>query len=142
MTAPEHNRTLGILFAVYTGLQVLGLILAIVVLIFTFGIIAQSAPPGDEVPMAFISVVIFVAFGISILLLIPVAMATISLLRSKPNGRFWGIVGSIVALLSFPLGTALGIYGLWFFFSDEGRGYYLGHPTNTALSQPEPHAWR
>ena len=142
MTAPEHNRTLGILFAVYTGLQVIGLILGVVMVVFMFGFIAQSAPPGDAMPMAFVTIVMFVAFGISFLLLIPIAMATLSLLKLKPNARFWGIFGSIVALLSFPLGTALGIYGLWFFFSDEGRGFYLGSPSKPMMSPPPPNVWR
>ena len=36
--------------------------------------------------------------------------------NQKPDARIMGIVASILALFSFPLGTALGIYGLWFFF--------------------------
>ncbi|WP_348269857.1 zinc ribbon domain-containing protein [Edaphobacter paludis] len=36
-----------------------------------------------------------------------------SLLRRKPWGRVLGIVVAILALLKFPIGTALGIYTLW-----------------------------
>ncbi len=140
MTAADHNRTLGILFAVYLGLQVLGLIVGVIAAVFMFGFIAQSAPPGEQMPMAFMSVIMVVAFAISALLLIPIAMATWGLLKQRPNARFWTIFGSIVALLSFPLGTALGIYGLWFMFSDEGRALYLGQ--HDYHSPPPPNVWR
>ncbi len=36
-----------------------------------------------------------------------------SLLTRRPWGRVLAIVAAILALLKFPLGTALGIYTLW-----------------------------
>ena len=142
MTAPVHNRILGVLFAVYTGLNLLGLVIAIVMMVLMVGYMGQLAPPGDAVPMAFVTMVMIVTLALSILLLLAVAIATMTLLKGKPNARFWGIFGSIVALLSFPLGTALGIYGLWFFFSDEGRRFYLDSPMNSMMPPPPPNVWR
>jgi len=36
-----------------------------------------------------------------------------SLLSRRPWGRILAIVAAVLALLKFPLGTALGIYTLW-----------------------------
>jgi len=41
--------------------------------------------------------------------------------KMSPTGRILGIVLSILSLFSFPLGTALGIYGLWALLSREGE---------------------
>ena len=35
--------------------------------------------------------------------------------KEKGDAKIFGIIASILSLGSFPLGTALGIYGLWFF---------------------------
>jgi hypothetical protein len=47
------------------------------------------------------------------------------------------IAASIVALFSFPLGTALGIYGLWVMFSGEGRRAFEGYHRPEAGPQPQ-----
>ena len=41
------------------------------------------------------------------------------LLTKKPWSRVFGIVLSCFSLLSIPIGTAIGIYGLWILFKDE-----------------------
>jgi len=43
----------------------------------------------------------------------------IGLLRLRPWARIAGIVVSILSLVAFPLGTVLGIYGLWVLFSKD-----------------------
>ena len=59
-------------------------------------------------------------------------LAGYKLFKEKANARTWGIIGSIVSCLSFPLGTAAGVYGLWFLFGDMGKQMYL----NPAMPQP------
>lgn len=64
--------------------------------------------------------------------------------RVAPIGRTLGIILSILMLFSFPLGTALGIYGLWFLFSDEGKALYLRSstaPVNYDPPPPPPNSW-
>ncbi|MBV9241061.1 MAG: hypothetical protein JO314_03545 [Acidobacteria bacterium] len=61
-----------------------------------------------------------------------------------PIGRTLGIIVCVMALFSFPLGTALGIYGLWFFLSDAGRELYSGPgdaPVDFDRPQPPPNSW-
>jgi len=63
----------------------------------------------------------------------------------SPIGRTLGIVLSILMILSFPLGTALGIYGLWFLFGDMGKSLYLGSEAPAGNynppQQPPPNSW-
>ena len=65
--------------------------------------------------------------------------------RMSPIGRTLGIVLSILMLFSFPLGTALGVYGLWFLFGDMGKALYLGSEAPAGNyeppTQPPPNSW-
>ena len=51
---------------------------------------------------------------------IPGIIAGIGLLSYQPWARILTIVLSILDLVSFPFGTALGIYGLWILFTADG----------------------
>ena len=54
--------------------------------------------------------------------------AGIGLLKLRPWGRILGIVMSIVNLLYIPIGTIVGIYGLWVLFSKETEGLFTETP--------------
>lgn len=143
MNAQEHNRTLGILFLVYTGLQVLGIVIAVAVMVFVFGIMATQASGNEAAPIAFMGVVILIAILISALLIVPIAMAGFKMFKGRPNARIWGIIASIIAVINFPLGTILGIYGLWFLFGEEGKNFYLGgYSQDVMFPPPPPNVWR
>jgi hypothetical protein len=51
--------------------------------------------------------------GVFLALGIPSLVAGIGLLKHKGWARVWAIVLAILALASFPIGTAAGIYALW-----------------------------
>jgi hypothetical protein len=73
-----------------------------------------------------------------------VLFAGLKMRNEKPDARGWGIAGSIISLLNFPLGTILGIYGLWFLMGDQGRQYYLGgmNSSPNAYPPPPPNSWQ
>ena len=52
------------------------------------------------------------------------AAAGVGLLYYKTWGRVLAIITCITMLIKIPLGTAIGIYGLWVLFSKEGREHY------------------
>ena len=58
---------------------------------------------------------------LALICVLPTALASWKLFKQKPKARFWGIIASIVVLPIIPLGTALGGYGLWYFFSGAGK---------------------
>ncbi|HKX84160.1 MAG TPA: hypothetical protein VJL58_08070, partial [Pyrinomonadaceae bacterium] len=64
-------------------------------------------------------------------------------LKVKPIGRTLAIAVSILSLFSVPIGTALGIYGLWFFFGDMGKSLYAGNTGSPYPPQPpNPGTWQ
>ena len=54
-----------------------------------------------------------------VLLSAPGLVTGVGLLYFKPWARIVGIVLSAISLLGFPVGTAIGIYGLWVLLSRE-----------------------
>ena len=36
----------------------------------------------------------------------------------------WGTIAAILVIGIMPLGTTLGVYALWFFFSAQGKDFY------------------
>jgi hypothetical protein len=90
-------------------------------------------------------IVIFIcAIFLAVVLLIPSLIAGLKMRKGKMSGRTWGIIAAIIALLNIPLGTALGIYALWFLFSAEGKNFYLsgGNPNMVSSPPPPPQGWQ
>ena len=59
---------------------------------------------------------------------IPDIIAGIGLLERRPWARILGIILCILGLLHFPLGTIVGVYGLWVLFSPETEALFQGMP--------------
>lgn len=140
MTTKEHTRLLGIFFAVHAGIYAVGIL--ITVLIYGgLGAVFLTAGKNDEKVMGaiFLVAVVFV-FIFSLIILVPQILAATKLLKNKQGARFWSIFASITALLSFPLGTALGVYGLVFLFGEQGK--YLENTNFNAMPPPPPTNWR
>lgn len=139
MTAKDHNKLLSIFFFVQGGLQLfVGLILALVYGGIG-GAMLASARRDDEQVMG--GVFLGVAVFVGLILLLFGALYLIGgfkMLKEQKIGRTLGIIGSILALFSFPLGTALGVYGLWFLFGDLGKAFYDGSSQPGAQYQPAP----
>jgi len=85
-------------------------------------IAASEAAMSDPNAAAAPAIVGLVIAGIAVLLLvmvIPGILAGWGLLQGKPWARVLTIVLSALNLLSVPIGTALGIYGLWLLTQPE-----------------------
>lgn len=142
MTGNEHSRTLGILFLVNCGLQALGIIAGVAVMFFVFGIAATQARAEEAAILGFVGVIIVVALMVSLVSVVPSAIAGYRLTKMKGEARTWSIVASIIALVNFPLGTLLGVYGLWFIFGDEGRAHLGGTADYGYKPPPPPNSWQ
>lgn len=146
MNAKEHNNLLGIFLLVYEGLQVFGLVIGMLVLLGMMGFVFSQVPSGDAAPFGLVVAIVVAALVFSALLLIPGFVAAVKIRRESPDARGWGIAASIIALLNFPLGTALGVYGLWFLTSDMGKDFYLSGGTReyftTPPQPPPPSSWQ
>jgi len=139
VTAKEHNNMLGIFFLVYEGIQILGLVIVALVMFGMMGFMFSVGPDDAMLPMGFVTLVLILTLIFSTALMVPVLIAGLKLRRERPDARTWGIIASVIALLNFPLGTALGVYGLWFLAGDVGKDFYLtGGSGNYSYNPPKP----
>ena len=125
MTARDHAKILGIIFLIFGGLAVLGIGFMLIFLLGMGGIaIFNTGANGDSIPIA----VMFLIFGaflvFTLLFIIPQLIAGWSLLKGNGRAKGWMIIAAIINILNFPIGTAIGVYALWFAFGDEGKGYF------------------
>ena len=74
--------------------------------------------------------------GLVIGLAIPALVAGIGLLARKSWARVLGIIVSVFALLSFPIGTLIGIYTIFVLMQDAATNYFASPP---ARLQTAPH---
>ena len=124
----DHVRILAYLHIVFGGL---GTIAAVVVL-FVFGGIAGivgASNPGDpqawHVAMPILGVVGLVISGFVLLLSLPGVITGFGLLKFRPWARMLGIVLSALNLPGVPIGTALGVYGLWVLLQPETERLFV-----------------
>jgi hypothetical protein len=120
MTAEEHNKTLATLHFVYGAVHGLTL-LALVLLIF---VIEMAAPLPFSLSYFWLAVAaaVFVALflGVGVLPLI----VGYGLAKRRKWAKRVGTILALVSLVNIPIGTALGIYTVKFFRSDEGTTLY------------------
>jgi len=150
MTGREHARLLGLLLWIYIGFQLVMSVISGVIVFVMFG--AMSAEfakmphhPGEPDPSVIFSMMpifMIIGFAIAFLFLIPKAIAAYGLRNEKSWAKIWAIVACCLAVLSFPLGTGLGIYGFWFIFGDEGKKYFDGATTAGYRPPPPPNNWQ
>jgi hypothetical protein len=57
---------------------------------------------------------IIAAFGV------PGVVTGYGLLMCRAWGRFFGIIGAVLSLFAWPMGTVFGVYGLWVLLSHNG----------------------
>lgn len=140
----EHIRILGILNIIMGCFTALAGIAVLVVMGGVAGVITASADYDDRVPAA--PIVAAIGIGIACFFLVLAAPSIIGgwgLLKFRPWSRILMIVVSVFYLLHIPIGTALGVYGLWVLFSDETRrilqsGGQLFVPTVPYPAIPNP----
>ena len=122
----DHVRILAWCFIVYSAIIVLvGLGVGSIVL---FG----GAISGDRDAMLITGAV---GAGIASLLLVvslPGIFAGIGLLKMRPWARIVAIIVGVLHILSFPFGTALGVYTLWVLLNAETEALFRGQQVAVA----------
>jgi hypothetical protein len=128
MTPQDHNKVIGIMHLIYGGFNAL-MMLIFVPLFLAIGGIAASDPGAPPAVTA-----IFGFFGLFMLVLalvfgLPPILAGYAMLKRKTWAKTMGIIAACVESLSFPFGTALCVYTLWFLFGQEGQNFHRGGGT-------------
>lgn len=134
MTPEEHNKTLGTLHLVYGGLHGL---LMLAMFGFFLMVIAAQRVPDDQDMKEFLMVITTIAMLFSFIFTIPSFVAGYGLIKRKQWAKLWGIIAGVMAGMSFPMGTALCVYTLWFLFGDTGRELYTDSQAGRRPKQRE-----
>ena len=111
----EHIHLLGIIFVVWGGLS---LLFGFGMWIFFAGI---GAFAGEKEAMAVMLIIATIASGFSIVTGIAEVISGWGLLKKMSWSRVLTIIMAVINVISFPLGTALGVYAMWVLFKDESR---------------------
>ncbi|GAC1446411.1 MAG: hypothetical protein NVSMB56_04830 [Pyrinomonadaceae bacterium] len=143
MTTQDHNKLVAVLHLVNGGMKLFGVLIALIIMVF-FGIFATLAPSNKDgaIPLVVFLVIAVVVLVITSVFTIPSFLAGYGMLNRKSWARMAGIVASCFDLLSIPLGTALGIYSLWFLLGEEGSRFYLNNQRNVLYAPPPPQSFQ
>lgn len=134
---------LAIFFYIYGGLQILvGVLLALI-----YGgmgtFFAAAAREDEAAAMGGVIILIAVVILVFSALFGGFYLFTArSIQKAAPIGRILGIIACALSLLSIPLGTALGIYGLWFLVGENGSRFYSDGGEHSMAPPPPPNSWQ
>lgn len=122
----QHVSILGVL---YIAFAVFGLLVAILVLALLGGAAGVAAMVAQEEPEAavaapILAILAILVCGLLVFLSIPGLAVGIGLVKFKAWARVLGLVLSAVNLLNFPVGTALGAYGLWVLLNKDSEALF------------------
>jgi hypothetical protein len=119
-----HIKVLGIIHIVFGAF---GLALAFLVLLLFGGIagfVGFSGEEGAFVAAPVVGIIGTLLFLVMAVLSLPGIVAGIGLLGFRPWARILAIIVSAVHLLNVPLGTLVGVYGLWALLSRETEALF------------------
>jgi hypothetical protein len=114
-----HLKVVGALNVV---LGAFGLLIAAAMLLIFGGatwLVGASADADAAVALPILGLTGAAISSFLLVLSLPGVVIGIGLLRLRSWARVAGIVISLLNLFNFPLGTLLGVYGLWVLFSKE-----------------------
>lgn len=131
MTGEEHNKTLGTLYFVYSGihgLTLIGLLLLVLVV--------KLATPASELMSSFW---LFVGVAVFVILFLAVGLLPLIVGYGFRKRASWlkpvAYLTAVCSLGNVPIGTALGIYTIKFFRSEAGLRLYGGQAASTTESE-------
>jgi hypothetical protein len=111
----KHVTVVG---AVHIGYAAWGILWA-VIFFMVLQALGVAVITDDKTAQAILTTVGCIVPGVLLVLSLPGIIGGIGVLRRKPWGRYLVMVLSVLALFSFPIGTAVGIYSIWVLMQDE-----------------------
>ena len=130
MTNTDHNKFLAIGFAVFSGIFLFTFLLLLVVTTGVFVALglsfAQETGDNKQAGIGILGGLFTIVFYgvLGLLFVLPTALASWKMMKRRKRARLWGTLAALAVMPILPLGTALGGYGLWFFFSEAGKQFY------------------
>jgi hypothetical protein len=130
----EHVKILGVIYVVFGCIAILGGLALGAIMAFGGAIAGLNAADPDAA--AALAIFGVIGTGLVFLLLacsVPGILAGWGLLKLKPWARILTIVLSALNLINFPIGTAIGGYGLWVMLNQETEQLFRGMPQPAAI---------
>ena len=130
-----HVKVLGILYLVVSGFSLLMALFLLVVMGGAAGIVGAAADPQDAaiaIPVLGITATVIAIFLGAFA--VPGLLTGYGLLNYKSWARILGIVLSALSLINIPVGTLLGVYGLWVLLSKDTERLFDSGPVVTSTS--------
>jgi dolichol kinase len=124
-----HVKVLAILYIVFSALMaVIGLFILLAIG-GASAIVGTTASPEDaQIAVPLMGIAGTLAAFFCFALALPGFLAGFGLLKYQAWARILTIVLSAVQLLNFPLGTILGIYGLWVLLNKDTERLFAPRP--------------
>ena len=129
MTGADHNKILAIGFGAFAAILFFTFLLLALVSVGVFVALgltfANESGNPNQAGVGILGAIFTVIFygGLGLICVLPPAIASWKMLKRRSGARIWGIIAAIVLLPILPLGTMVGVYGLWFFLGAQGRNY-------------------
>jgi hypothetical protein len=134
-----HVKVLGILHIVFGALGILVALGLLLLFGGLAGVIGSTAQTEDRAAaVGVLGIIGAIVFFVVLILSLPGLIAGIGLLKFRPWGRILGIVVSALDLIHVPIGTALGVYGLWVLLSNETEALFRNPNPYMAYPPPGP----
>jgi hypothetical protein len=114
-----HVKVLGVLHIVLGALGVFGALVLVLIFGSAAGLVGATGDPGAHVAIPIIGLTGMTLVLFLLVRSVPGVLIGIGLLKHRSWARIGGIVLSILDLIWMPVGTIVGIYGLWVLFSKE-----------------------
>jgi hypothetical protein len=115
----SHKRILGIIFTITSIMSILVALFLNIFFSVLWTFVISQAGADDQLPLEFISMLFQYLPWIIIVFSIPSLIAGIGLLKKAPWALTLALVLGCLKLLSFPVGTAIGVYTIWVYSEDQ-----------------------
>lgn len=130
-----HVKALGVLYLAISTLSLLAAFFLLLAIGGVATVVGLMADPGDAVvAIPVLGVVGTVLATLLLVLAVPGLVAGWGLLALKPWARILSLVLSALNILNVPIGTALGVYGLWVLLHRDTEPLFTGSGQSGAPS--------
>lgn len=125
-----HVKVLAILYITFGVLGTL-LGLGLMALLSVIGVAGAASDPDAWMALPILGLTGAALGAFLLFVSLPGVIAGFGLLKYRPWARILTIVLSALNLMNVPLGTILGVYGLWVMLSDDGSRLFVQPPMST-----------
>lgn len=118
----KHWTVLGVLFLLLGLMGLVGMLVVFTVFSIGSAVLGTAALHEPDIPrvLAFLPAgfAVFICCAIAFTA-IPSLVAGYGLLQRRGWARVWALIAGIINLPSFPFGTGVGVYAIWFFLQSD-----------------------